>query len=292
MKTKEYERESVVGSIGIGVILVVVIFVGYVIFTANPGEVVRQTMEENAAQKEEAEWNKEIATLIREGDMDAAIALAESAVGELTVENSEVIQGYRKKAEEEAKLIAQALGEIRDTYLAGEKKLAESSLRTLSRSYPDSDYIKAYLELICSVEKVLTEEDMYDWKYGGKPGYGTYKDYRGNAITGFCFSSHYITNGEYGFFDTKSYSQVTVEATCITMGSETIPVTITDLKTDEKYVIDCPKGSICETVEITGGDIQISTPDDSNYSYGNVALVITLKKELTEADFAAIDARF
>lgn len=288
MRTKNDERELVFGNMVAGIILAAVIFGGYVLFTANPREILYQMQE----KREMAAWNKEVADLIDNGDAEAAMNMADNSAYELTKDNAAVIQMWKESAEQEEQLIADMLGEIRDTYLNGEQEQAENQLISLCSTYPDSAYVKAYMELLGSVEKTLAEMDMYDWKYGGKPGYGTYKDYRGNAITGFCFRSNYLSNGEYGYFDTKSYTKLSIEADCIAMGSDILPITITDMNTGKAYTIHCPKGSVRETIEITGGDIQISTPDDSIYAYGSAVLCITLTKELTEADFAAVDARF
>jgi len=288
MKTKNYESESVLRNIVIGIILILAVFAGYTLFTANPGEMVRQ-MQEN---REAASWNKEVAELIDNGDMDEAVNMAQSSFYELTEENASAIQTWEEKAAQEEQFIANALGEIRDLYLESDKELATENLFSLGRTYPESAYVKAYMELLQSVEKILTEEDMYDWKYGGKPGYGTYKDYRGNAVTGFSFSSYYTSNGEYGCLDTTSYTQITIDAACIAMGSETLPITVTDMNTGKAYTVYCPKGSISETLETSGGNVQISTPDDSIYAYGSAVVVITVAKELTEADFASVDVRF
>lgn len=288
MKSKDYERRSVVGNMGIGIVLVVVIFVGYVVFTANPKEMLQQMQE----KREVAAWNTEVASLISNGEMEAAMNMATGSVYELTEENAEAIEAWKTLVAQKEADIANALGQVRDTYLAGDKESAVQKLYSLSSSYPDSAYVKAYMELVSSVEKKIEEADMYDWKYGGKPGYGTYKDFRGNAITGFCFSSYYTSNGEYGYFDTKSYTQVTITADCIAIGSETLPIIITDTNTGEEYTIYCPKGSVSETLEITGGDIQISTLDDSADSYGSAVINITVSKELTEVDFEEVDVRF
>lgn len=288
MRTKNDERKLIFGNMVAGIILAAVILGGYVLFTANPKELLYQMQE----KRETAAWNKEVADLIDNGDAEEAMNMADHSAYELTEENAAVIQMWKIAAKQEEQLIADMLGEIRDAYLNGEKEQAENQLISLCSTYPDSTYVKAYMELLNSVEKTLAEKDMYDWKYGGKPGYGTYKDYRGNAITGFCFRSNYLSNGEHGYFDTKSYTKLSIEADCIAMGSDTLPITITDMNTGKASTIHCPKGSIAETIEITGGDIQISTPDDSIYAYGSAVLRLTVTKELTEADFAAVDARF
>ena len=134
---------------------------------------------------------------------------------------------------------------------------------------------------------------MYVWKPNGKPQFGTYTNYNGQDHTGFLFCSSYITNGECGTFDTKTYRKVTIDAVANVISSETLPITVKDMNTGESQTIYCPKGgAVCETIDITGGDIQISTPDDSKYARGSAVLWIGATKELTENDFAAIDIRF
>lgn len=288
MKTKAYEREQILGNIVASIILAVIILAAYFMFSANPREILQGVQE----RREAAMWNAELSEVIDEGDAEAAITMANNSVYELSEENAQTIQMWKEMITQEEELIADMLEEVRNIYLAGGMEEAEEKLISLCVAYPDSAYVKAYAELLASVEKTLSAEDMYDWKYGGKPGYGTYKDYRGNEITGFCFRSHYTSNGEYGYFDTKSYTQISVEADCIAMGSETLPITITDMNTGNSHTIYCPKGSVHGCMEITGGDIQISTPDDSKYAYGSAVIQIKVTKELTETDFETIDVRF
>ena len=143
MKSKRDEREYIKSNLIIGVVLFVAVFCTYVLFSANPKEMIVKAQE----QKAQVAWNREVSALIRKGDMQTVNDMVMSSFYELTQENKEAVEKWRELLAKEEQSIGNELGKIRDMYLEGDKELAREQLISLCAAYPENNHAKAYLEL-------------------------------------------------------------------------------------------------------------------------------------------------